>query len=199
MRTPVFKAMALRSHDSGSADAGVALVTAALAARVRRTAVAAKTGDASGAAGIRAKRAAGRTIACIDTGGDTGVVKTAGSAADGGARRSRDRRGSGGWRGCCATRDAGAAALIAAAGAAVGGDVRLERGRGRGVEGCQFERVQRRRGSAEPRCARGNGEKMWKRSSPKREPPPTGEARVAVRPRSTQVCRAASPCRPGCR
>ena len=39
--------------------------------------------------------------------------------------------------------------------------------------------------SAAPRCARGDGEKKWRRSSPKREPPPTDQASVAVTRRSS--------------
>ena len=73
------------------------------------------------------------------------------------------------------------------------------RDRGCGGEGRRFERERCRRGCAEPRRAVGHGEKMWRRPSPKRGPPPTGEASVAVMPSASPVFPACVPCRPGCR
>jgi len=45
----------------------------------------------------------------------------------------------------------------------------------------------------------GHGEKMWRRPSPKRGPPPTGEASVAVMPSASPVSPTCEPCRRGCR
>ena len=97
-KTAVFKATVLRSHVPWSADVGGALVTSSSIVRARQRDVATTIGGASGAAGSRAKRAAGGAVAYICTGGNTGVGMTAGSAADAGARRSRDQRRSGAWR-----------------------------------------------------------------------------------------------------
>ena len=88
-KTAVIKATVQRSHVPWSADMGGALVTSSPTVRARRRDVAAAIGGASGAAGSRAKRAAGGAVASIGTGDNIGVGKSSGSAADAGARRSR--------------------------------------------------------------------------------------------------------------
>ena len=90
VRAPAFKAMALRSLVTASAGEDGAHVTAASAARMRW----AECATANGAAGSRAKHAAGRGdgSACTEAGSSVGTPAV--GSADAGRRRSRHRRGS---------------------------------------------------------------------------------------------------------